>query len=385
MKILAIDDQQLILLPLEKRLKKIGYEVKTETDPLNAISMFKKFQPDLVIVDINISQNISGLDIISYIRATHKEDVFIIVLSGKTDTKTIAKAYELGINDYIKKPLSLHEICLRIQQLTHFPNKLNKIPKDLIIQKRCVGVVIPCYNEADRILNQTFIKFIDEHTGYFLCFVNDGSTDNTLEVLNQLKKGREDYVHVYNCIENKGKAEAVRLGMLFLNQYEEFDYIGFLDADLSTDFNDFEELVRTIESSSYKVVSGSRIDRMGANINTNSFRGIISKTINFFICKLLQMNFKDTQCGAKVFKKDIINVSFKKHFVSKWLFDIEIFLRLKKHYSLQKAQKMICEKPLNRWIHVDGSKLSFKDSLKIILQLFKIGWSYRHSGQLSSQ
>lgn len=91
------------------------------------------------------------------------------------------------------------------------------------------------------------------------------------------------------------------------------------------------------------------------------------------------MNFKDTQCGAKVFRKDIINISFKKHFVSKWLFDIEIFLRLKKHYSLKKAKKMICEKPLNRWIHVDGSKLSFTDSLKIILQLFKIGWSYKQT------
>jgi len=385
MKILAIDDQQLILLPLEKRLKKIGYEVQTETDPLDAIHAYKKFQPDLVIVDINISRNISGLDIISYIRATQSKDVFIIVLSGKTDTKTISKAYEHGINDYLKKPLSLHEICLRIQQLTHFPNKLALRPYDIIIQKRCVGVVIPCYNEADRLLNNKFIQFIDKHTGYFLCFVNDGSTDNTLEVLNNLQKGREDFVHIYNCQQNKGKAEAVRLGMLYLNQYEEFDYIGFLDADLSTDFCDFEELVRTIESSNYKIVSGSRIDRMGANISKNSFRGIISKTINFFICSLLQMNFKDTQCGAKVFRKDIINISFKNHFVSKWLFDIEIFLRLKKHYSLKKVEKMICEKPLNRWIHVDGSKLSFTDSLKILLQLFKIGWNYKQTKIFSNQ
>ena len=385
MKILAIDDQQLILLPLEKRLKKIGYDVKTETDPLDAILAYKKFQPDLVIVDINISQNLSGLDIISYIRSVESKDVYIVVLSGRTDTKTISKAYELGINDYIKKPLSLHEICLRIQQITHFPNTLQQNPFDLIIQKCCVGVVIPCYNEADRLLTKQFIQFIDKHTGYFLCFVNDGSTDNTLEVLQQLKEGREDYVHIYNCEQNKGKAEAVRLGMLYLNQYEEFDYIGFLDADLSTDFTDFEELVNTIESSDYKIVSGSRIDRMGANISKNTFRGIISKTINFFICKLLQMNFKDTQCGAKVFKKDIIDILFKKQFVTKWLFDIEIFLRLKKHYSLKKVRKMICEKPLNRWIHVDGSKLSLKDSCKILLQLFKIGWVYKQKKMVSSQ
>ena len=69
MKILAIDDQQLVLLPLKRRLSELGYEVETETDALKAKATFDTFQPDLVIVDINMPI-ISGIEIIRYIRGT---------------------------------------------------------------------------------------------------------------------------------------------------------------------------------------------------------------------------------------------------------------------------------------------------------------------------
>jgi len=89
------------------------------------------------------------------------------------------------------------------------------------------------------------------------------------------------------------------------------------------------------------------------------------------------MNFKDTQCGAKIFHKDVIELLFAKKFITKWLFDVEIFMRMKRYFKINKAKEMICEKPLKRWIHVDGSKLSIKDSIKIIWQLAQIAWVYR--------
>jgi glycosyltransferase involved in cell wall biosynthesis len=64
-----------------------------------------------------------------------------------------------------------------------------------------------------------------------LCFVNDGSKDNTLAVLQELSKGNEDRISVYNCEKNGGKAEAVRLGMWHLAKGSPFNCIGFLDAD----------------------------------------------------------------------------------------------------------------------------------------------------------
>lgn len=377
MKILAIDDQQLVLLPLEKRLKELGYNVKIETDANKGLAIYDDFNPDLVIVDFNMPK-ISGFDVVNHIRTSKDPETPIMILSGNTQDNIITEAFDLGVTDYMKKPLSLNEICARVKRLIGVPESpINKSSENVMIQQRCVGVVIPCYNEEERLLSDEFLKYIDQHTGYHLCFVNDGSKDRTLEVLHNLQKGREDFITVYDCEKNGGKAEAVRLGMLHMAQKEDLDYIGFLDADLSTDLRDFDDLVKTIENSDFKIVSGSRISRMGADITKESARKIISLTINFIIRKILRMDFKDTQCGAKIFHKDVIDIAFGKKFVTQWIFDVEIFKRMSIHFGLKKAKAMLCEQPLKRWIHADGSKLSMKDSVKIVMQLAQIAWVYR--------
>ena len=377
MKILAIDDQQLVLLPLEKRLHELGYEVKTSIHVNHAKELFLSFQPDLVIVDINMPE-ISGVEMVKFIRNEQQSEVPVMILSGNTNDKTIVECYDLGIDDYMKKPLSLDEVSARVKRLIGSGTASTKtsISPNTIIQQRCVGVVIPCYNEEERLLSKEFTDFVDTHSGYHLCFVNDGSKDNTLEVLYDLQKGREDYITVYNCEKNGGKAEAVRQGMLHMAKYDDLDYIGFLDADLSTDLSDFDDLTDTIETTDFKIVSGSRISRMGANITKESARKIISLTINFIIRKILGMEFKDTQCGAKIMEKEIIDVAFQEKFLTRWLFDVEIFMRMKKHFGANEAQHFICEQPLKRWIHADGSKLSMKDSVKIVFQLAQIAWTY---------
>ncbi len=378
MKVLAIDDQQLVLLPLQKRLLNLGYDVKIETNALKGLELFNSFLPDLVIVDINMP-GVSGLEVVKHIREVKASEIPIMVLSGNTQDTIITQAFELGINDYMKKPLSLNEICARVKNLIGLPEYryVNISDDDVLIQQRCVGVVIPCYNEEERLMSNEFLSYINKNSGYHLCFVNDGSKDNTLQVLCELREGREDYITVYNCENNGGKAEAVRLGMLHMSEKKDLDYIGFLDADLSTDLADFDDLVKIIETSDFKIVSGSRISRMGANITKESARKFVSLTINYIIRKILAMNFKDTQCGAKIFHKDIIAVAFKQKFITQWIFDVEIFKRISIHFGLKKAKEMLCEKPLKRWIHADGSKLSMKDSVKILGQLVQIAWVYR--------
>ncbi|WP_026777577.1 response regulator [Polaribacter sp. Hel_I_88] len=387
MKVLAIDDQKLVLIPLEIRLKELGYEVTTTTSALKGIELFDLIQPDLVIVDINMPET-SGIEVVKHIRQTKNVATPIMILSGNTDDAIISKAFDLGVNDYMKKPLSLQEVCARTKRLIGAPkldNNNTKTYKDVVIQQRCVGVVIPCYDEEKRLLSDEFTTFIEKNSGYHLCFVNDGSKDNTLQVLNDLRKGREDFITVYDCEKNGGKAEAVRLGMLHMAKHEDLDYIGFLDADLSTDLADFDDLVKTIETTDYKIVSGSRISRMGADITKESARKVISLTINYIIRKILKMDFKDTQCGAKIFHKDVIEVSFKDKFVTQWIFDVEIFKRITLHFGLAKAKEMLCEQPLKRWIHADGSKLSMKDSIKIVGQLGQIAWTYRSKKTISKK
>ena len=388
MKILAIDDQKLILLSVEKRLSELGYEVQTANSIESGIQLFNSFKPDLVLLDMNMPEmsgtelvSCTGTEVVKYIRVFMKNDTPILVMSGNTDEHLIMQNFDLGVNDYLKKPVSLDEMAARIKRIIGAPeNKgvvTSKKSDTRMLQKNCVGVVIPCYNEEERLSSAEFKDFAHKNLGYHLCFVNDGSTDNTLAVLQQLKKDNPDNISIYNCKQNGGKAEAVRQGILHLVKDQQLDYIGFLDADLSTDFRDFDDLVKTIESSDFKIVSGSRIARMGANITKESARKIISMTINLIIQTILGMPFKDTQCGAKVMDREIASKMFNKKFVTKWLFDVELFMRMKKYYGKSEVKSMICEQPLKRWIHADGSKLSMKDSVKIVGQLAQIAVHYR--------
>ena len=379
MKILTIDDQQLILLSVEKRLIELGYNVKTANSGQKGIELFKSFEPDLVLVDINMP-DMSGLDVVKHIKKESERNTPVLVMSGNTEENIIMDGFTLGIDDYMKKPVSLDEMAARIKRLIGAPEVSNISMSSLdsrMLQKNCVGVVIPCYNEEERLLGKEFKDFAHKNLGYHLCFVNDGSTDRTLEVLRELEKGSESNISIYNCEKNGGKAEAVRQGMLHLAQDPQLDYIGFLDADLSTDFRDFDDLVETLDTSNFKIVSGSRMSRMGADITKESARKLISMSINLIIRTILKMPFNDTQCGAKVMDKSLISLLFNKPFITKWLFDVEMFIRMRKHYGKTKAKELICEQPLKRWIHADGSKLSMKDSVKIVGQLAKIAITYR--------
>ncbi len=393
MKILIIDDQQLVLLSLQKALTDLGYEVHSAENVKDAITSYDKLEPNLVIVDINLSGNTdiksdietsSGLEVVKHIRQVKNDaKTSVMVLSGNTDEEVIVQGFDLGIDDYMKKPLSLSEIGARVKRLigsVHVEKNKDAVvskSSEQYIQNKCIGIVIPCYNEEERLSGEEFRKFAHENLGYHLCFVNDGSKDRTLEVLHELSKGNEDYISVYDCEKNGGKAEAVRLGMLHLAKQSQFDYIGFLDADLSTNFDDFVDLANTISNSQYKLVFGSRMARMGADITKQSARAIISKTINFIIRKILGMDINDTQCGAKIMTKEVIEKTFQEKFITQWIFDVEIFMRMKKIYGTKKTEEYILEKPLNRWIHADGSKLSMKDSIKIIGQLGQIAVHYR--------
>jgi CheY-like chemotaxis protein len=392
MKILIVDDQELVLLSLKKCLTDLGYEVESSNSVSEAIAKYDECLPNLVIADINmplsdsvtptdqsvdINSKAAGLEIVKYIKVIKNHDIPVMILSGNNDEEIILKGFELGVSDYMKKPLSLNEIGARVKRLIGANKESVADNKNRVIQTNCIGVVIPCYNEETRLLGDDFRNFVHKNLGYHLCFVNDGSKDRTLEVLQELRKGKEDYISIYDCEKNGGKAEAVRLGMLHLAKQTQFDYIGFLDADLSTNFEDFEDLVQTISNSNYKIVSGSRINRMGADIAKESARAIISKSINFIIRKTLGMDFKDTQCGAKIMSKEIIEKTFQNKFLTKWLFDVEIFMRMKKIYGDEETKKLVCEKPLNRWVHMDGSKLSFKDSFKIIFQIGQIAIHYK--------
>lgn len=383
MRILVADDQAFIRNAVIAELIQHQHEVASASDGLEAIELYEKFKPQLIVVDHHMPKK-SGLEVLEYIRLEKKDNIPAIIMSSNEEESIIVRGFEIGVDDYIEKPVGIRELMARIQRLLqkHYGVPITGSTELLsghkLLQKKYIGVIIPCYNEATRLSGKDFTRFSDDNAGYHLCFVNDGSKDNTLEVLNSLRQGRENYISVFDMPRNGGKAEAVRQGILHLIRDPDFDFVGYLDADLSTDFADFDDLVQTLISSQVKLVSGSRISRVGADITRAGARQIISKVINLLIRQILGMSFQDTQCGAKVMQREVAEHVFQESFITRWLFDVEIFLRMKKFYGADSVKHLIYEQPLKRWIHAEGSKLSMKDSLKIVGQLSKIAMHYRN-------
>ena len=104
-----------------------------------------------------------------------------------------------------------------------------------------ICLVIPCYNEAQRLPITQFQQFMQQNPQIGLCFVNDGSSDKTQEVLQKLIE-EFPQARVLELAKNGGKAEAVRQGMLFLAP-EDWDYVGFWDADLATPLSEIQSFL----------------------------------------------------------------------------------------------------------------------------------------------
>jgi len=239
------------------------------------------------------------------------------------------------------------------------------------------GLIIPCYNESDRLDIASFIAYAASNKNNVLCFVNDGSADDTRGTLAEIKSLEHENVLVYNVSENCGKAKAVQLGAMHLYNNTDVATIGFIDADLSTDFNDYDRLINQMKvNQSLKVIYGSRASDGENKIERDVVRAMISKVIRYIILCITRLNIQDTQCGAKIFRREIMPYIFNADFKTRWLFDVEILLRLKRRFTVKQFRQIFMEKPLENWVHMDGSKLGMKDAIKIPMSLLRIGWIY---------
>ena len=239
------------------------------------------------------------------------------------------------------------------------------------------GIIIPCYNEEKRLNVNAFVDFINQENEYHLCFVNDGSKDNTITVLKEIQKVNPAKISVVDIKKNAGKAAAVRAGSRYLYSRGDISYIGFIDADLSTDFKDFGDLVKTLKTNSeLDFVFGSRTKSASKAIEKDKIRALISKVINILIVLILGLSIEDTQCGAKVYRAELVPVIFSESFLTRWLFDVEMFIRMKRYYGKTRLLTVILEQPLKRWVHMDDSKLGFKDSIEIPFRLLSIWFNY---------
>lgn len=236
-------------------------------------------------------------------------------------------------------------------------------------------IVVPCYNESQRLDGDAFVAFAEKNEGISFLFVNDGSRDNTLEVLNALSQ-RHPRLLVLDLEQNGGKAEAVRRGMMHAATELQADFIGFWDADLATPLSEIPRFIHIAAGYDYKVVTGLRLLRLGAGVRRKKLRHYLGRCFATAASVMLGLPVYDTQCGAKLYRTEVVTALFSEKFITRWLFDVEILARYIVAYGRTAATNEIYEHPVFAWEEVGGSRLKFHDFFKAPMEMLKIKRKY---------
>ena len=242
-----------------------------------------------------------------------------------------------------------------------------------------LGIVIPCYNESARLRVDEFENFLrTDPMQCTLIFVDDGSRDQTIAVLESIRMGHEKRVVVLRQAVNRGKAEAVRCGMSYAFS-QHLPFAGFWDADLATPLAAISSFVRLLANDpKLDMVIGARVRLLGHQIERKASRHYAGRVFATAASTVLRLPVYDTQCGAKLFRcTPQMRAVFEKPFLSRWIFDIEIIARyISLMGSREEAMRGIYEFPLDTWTDVNGSKLGPFDFAKAAYELLRIRWRY---------
>lgn len=234
-------------------------------------------------------------------------------------------------------------------------------------------LIVPCYNEEKRIDAREFFSLLADDT-IELLFVNDGSTDGTLDRLHELAAQRPDRVDVLSLEPNRGKAEAVREG-LSTALTRQPTFVGYVDADLATPVSEIRRLVRVMRESDADGILGSRIALMGRDIERTPRRHYLGRAFATAASLVLQTEVYDTQCGAKLFRcTPALRAAVAEPFISRWAFDVELLGRLLVGTATTPgvARSAIREEPLLMWHDVAGSTLGPAQMARTLADLVRI-------------
>ena len=165
-----------------------------------------------------------------------------------------------------------------------------------------ISILIPSFNEEKTILNvlNRISKTIDPSINYEVVVINDGSTDNTLELLEQNK-------NLYNQLityeRNYGKGNAVKKGL----EVSKGKYIFFQDADLEYDPIDINKFIKLINRFEPDLIIGSRLNYSEYTRSHNILNKFGNKLITFIFNLFYNTTFTDIYSCYACFKKDLLN------------------------------------------------------------------------------
>jgi dolichyl-phosphate beta-glucosyltransferase len=233
-----------------------------------------------------------------------------------------------------------------------------------------LSIVIPAYNEEAR-LPETLRKTVDWCSAHNLEFevivVDDGSRDETV-ALGRLFEETDERIRVLACA-HRGKGAAVRTGVLNANGR----FVLFMDADAATPLSEIPKLLAAIDQG-YDVAIGSRVVRREGEVEvkTTIHRRIIGRTFAFLTGLFALGGIADTQCGFKMFRREVATAVFFRQKIVGFAFDVEIL------FIARRLSLSIIEVPVN-WVAQPGSKVNLvTDSLRMLWDICRISWLHRN-------
>jgi glycosyltransferase involved in cell wall biosynthesis len=229
------------------------------------------------------------------------------------------------------------------------------------------SIVIPAYNERDRItatLERILAYAAHQHWDAEVIVVNDGSRDETAEIVRRYAAGNP-MVRLVENPGNRGKGYSVRNGMLHATG----GVLLFSDADLASPIEEAEKLFAAIAADA-DVAIGSRW--INAELQTHRqplHRQIMGRTFNLLMRIFLGLNFKDTQCGFKAFRRSTAQVLFQFQKIERWGFDPELL------YLARKFGLKVVEIPV-AWAHQEGARINpVRDGARMFGELLTVRWN----------
>jgi dolichyl-phosphate beta-glucosyltransferase len=238
------------------------------------------------------------------------------------------------------------------------------------MSEKDIFLIVPCFNEAIR-LNIDYWSEVAAIKNVKLVFVDDGSKDGTYEILKMYKSFMP--CEVVTLSINLGKANAIRHGMMEVLADHDANYIGFLDCDGAFTIHDINRITQKwfeeVDNAEYTSLWASRVAMAGRSIERNPTRHYAGRILTTLMMFRKPHIAYDSQCGFKLFVvTDAFKSSLVPPFVTRWFFDLELFIRIKR---LDPGYK-IYEEPLNSWVDISGSKIKKTHFLGIIFEARKI-------------